>query len=177
MLDLTLSTIVYHGSDCIVSEPDLEKCNKYKDFGRGFYLTLDKKQAANFAELKRRRNGTENKYVNSYELQVNNDVKILTFEEADEKWFKFVCKNRSEKLSTNNDYDIIIGKIADDSTTTIINNFLSGSYGDVESKEAIKVATSLFLPNRLKDQICIKTNKGLEYMKFISAEEIIDGKK
>ena len=31
--------ILYHGSYCEVSKPDLTRCAKYKDFGQDFYLT------------------------------------------------------------------------------------------------------------------------------------------
>lgn len=37
--------VLYHGSYCIVENPDLSKCAIYKDFGRGFYLTTSKEQA------------------------------------------------------------------------------------------------------------------------------------
>jgi len=36
--------ILYHGSNVKVSSIDLSKCNKYKDFGQGFYMTSIKKQ-------------------------------------------------------------------------------------------------------------------------------------
>ena len=36
MLELKESLILYHGSYCEVSRPDLKKCAKCKDFGQGF---------------------------------------------------------------------------------------------------------------------------------------------
>ena len=36
MLELKESLILYHGSYCEVSRPDLRKCAKRKDFGQGF---------------------------------------------------------------------------------------------------------------------------------------------
>ncbi len=35
MLELKESLILYHGSYCEVSRPDLRKCAKRKDFGQG----------------------------------------------------------------------------------------------------------------------------------------------
>ena len=35
MLELKESLILYHGSYCEVSRPDLRKCAKLKDFGQG----------------------------------------------------------------------------------------------------------------------------------------------
>lgn len=33
--------ILYHGSYCVVENPDLNKCKPGKDFGLGFYVTTD----------------------------------------------------------------------------------------------------------------------------------------
>lgn len=46
---------LYHGSYCEVKHPELGKCRKYKDFGRGFYLTTDLDQATRFAKLSLRK--------------------------------------------------------------------------------------------------------------------------
>ena len=48
---LETGLILYHGSYCAVEEPDLDKCAKFKDFGRGFCLTSSKIQAENFAKI------------------------------------------------------------------------------------------------------------------------------
>ncbi|WP_278335696.1 DUF3990 domain-containing protein [Roseburia sp. 499] len=45
MLELVNGLILYHGSYCEVKDPQLEKCARRKDFGRGFYLTSSKEQA------------------------------------------------------------------------------------------------------------------------------------
>ena len=42
MLELKESLILYHGSYCEVSRPDLRKCAKMKDFGQGFYRISSK---------------------------------------------------------------------------------------------------------------------------------------
>ena len=43
--------VLYHGSYCVVENPDLDKCAMYKDFGQGFYLTTSKEQAKSFAKI------------------------------------------------------------------------------------------------------------------------------
>lgn len=48
MQELTNGLILYHGSYCEVRTPDINKCAKGKDFGKGFYLTTSKEQAASF---------------------------------------------------------------------------------------------------------------------------------
>ena len=42
MKNLENRMVLYHGSYCVVENPDLEKCAAFKDFGRGFYLTTSK---------------------------------------------------------------------------------------------------------------------------------------
>ena len=37
--------LLYHGSNTDIKEINLSMCRLYKDFGRGFYLTVMKKQA------------------------------------------------------------------------------------------------------------------------------------
>ena len=43
---------LYHGSNVIIDEINLEKCNLYKDFGRAFYLTEDVEQARSVARAR-----------------------------------------------------------------------------------------------------------------------------
>ena len=44
--------ILYHGSNVKIEVPNLLKSKPYKDFGQGFYLSADKKQAFRMAEQK-----------------------------------------------------------------------------------------------------------------------------
>lgn len=47
--------ILYHGSNIKVQKPRIINTNNGLDFGAGFYLTSDKKQAKRWAVLKTRR--------------------------------------------------------------------------------------------------------------------------
>lgn len=40
---------LYHGSNVSIANIDLARCNPYKDFGRAFYLTIEKNQAMDVA--------------------------------------------------------------------------------------------------------------------------------
>ena len=51
---------LYHGSACAFVRPDVSKGRPYKDFGKGFYMSVDREQAIGmmhkkFAELFARR--------------------------------------------------------------------------------------------------------------------------
>lgn len=48
MQELVDGLILYHGSYCEVTSPQLSKCAKRKDFGKGFYLTTSREQAVSF---------------------------------------------------------------------------------------------------------------------------------
>lgn len=37
--------ILYHGSNIMIQNIDLNKCRPYKDFGKGFYCTTIRNQA------------------------------------------------------------------------------------------------------------------------------------
>ena len=173
MREIDNDLILYHGSDCVVKEPDLNKCKYHKDFGRGFYLSFEEKQAKQFANLVMRRNGSKTKYISVFKLNKIDDLKIFIFDNADEEWFKFVCDNRRhDSKESNINADIIVGKIADDATTAVINDYLTDAFGPVGSKKAIKTAMGLLLPNRLNDQICFKTKKAINHLVHITFKDL-----
>ena len=57
--------------------------------------------------------------------------------------------------------EIIIGKIANDTTNPTITAWLSGLYGPVEQEQSANIAVELLLPNRLKDQYCFRTQQAV----------------
>ena len=44
--------ILYHGSNMEISEIDLSKSKPFKDFGRAFYLSANRRQAVEMAQYK-----------------------------------------------------------------------------------------------------------------------------
>ena len=69
-------------------------------------------------------------------------------------------------------YDIIVGKIADDATNFTILAYMAGTYGDVGSKEADKLCISRLLPEKLEGQYCFRTTEALSCLTFVESEEI-----
>lgn len=161
---------LFHGSDCIVNNPNLKMCKKGKDFGQGFYLTTDKEQAIKFAKIVARRNGKAKGYVNIYKLYPFKGITRFIFKTTDIAWLNCVVGNRDTRYSSLkkewDSYDMIIGKIADDDTAQVINAYMSGAYGEISSQEAIKFAIKMFKPDNLKDQMCLKTVKALSFIEF-----------
>lgn len=180
-------TTLYHGSYVPITSPDLGKCAPGKDFGRGFYLTTDRKQAEGFIRTslkKARRIGAvsaEQSYgfVSTFVVRQPEELATFEFSTADEAWLKYVARNRRSELSnvlsrgkeTLVDYaDIIIGKVANDATNAVITAYLSGLYGNVATDSAARIAVGLLLPERLTDQLCFKTDKALSHLAFQEAQ-------
>ena len=69
-------------------------------------------------------------------------------------------------------YDVIAGKIANDATNITILTYLIGAYGTVGSEEADRLCIGRLIPERLKDQFCFRTVKGLQCLLFEGSERV-----
>ena len=151
---------LYHGSNIIIKNPNLECSNRARDFGKGFYLTSSLEQAKSWANKKTLKLESGNPTVSIYEIDENDieELKIKKFNNASEEWFDYVIKNRKNEMD-NDDYDIVIGPIANDGTYEVINLY---SRGILTKEQAILQLKSY----KLKDQYTFKTNKSLNILKY-----------
>ena len=186
---MTLSDgmLLYHGSYTMVEEISLTMCSKGKDFGRGFYLTSSIEQAQSFIrtslkKAKRLGNAPDSQtfgYITVFRYQESEgDQSIYRFDEANREWLWFISQNRREKLAevltgvvdpNINKSDIIIGKIANDTTNPVITAYLNGLYGDILSEAATDFAIKQLMPEHLIDQYCFLTEKAIKCLKFQEA--------
>lgn len=114
---------VYHASNMRVEKPDVRHSRKDLDFGRGFYVTTIRRQAEKYASRFIRRG--EEAWMNIYDFKINPDRwRIKRFERYDEEWIDFVMQCRSGKMT--DDYDMIVGGIADDKVFETVDLFFSG---------------------------------------------------
>ena len=101
--------ILYHGSTIDIEKIDLAKSKPNKDFGKAFYLSLDKEQAMEMAQFKAEfEDGTP--VVNAYEFDEANlqQLHYKRFEDYTEEWAHFVYDHRIEPNGkTLHDYDIL----------------------------------------------------------------------
>ena len=123
---------LYHGSDVLVEKPDFHYCKPYKDFGRGFYLSADKKQAEELARQRALQTNTPQGVVTSFlfdkAAMSSEELSVLIFEDYSEDWAKFVLSNRDRKLPQPiHNYDIVYGPIADDSVTFQLRRYMRGT--------------------------------------------------
>ena len=183
--------LLFYGSYATVEEIDLEQCEEGKDFGKGFYLTSDVNQARTF--IKTSLNKAKNKgiipidqgygYISSFRYHAPSElVKIYEFTTADKEWLWFVSQNRRSKLAIklapliNKEIfqsEIIIGKIANDTTNPVIAAYLNGLYGDIESEKAINFAIDQLMPDHLKEQFCFLTENAISCLEFQEARKYV----
>lgn len=78
-------------------------------------------------------------------------------------WLDFVCLNRKGKCKE--EYDIVIGPVADDGVYEVVRLYETGIFDIDETIKRLKV-------EELYNQVLFHTQKSLNYLKFIESEEI-----
>ena len=157
--------LVYHGTTSLFDTIDVSMGKPYKDFGKGFYVTRTYSHAANLAKrnkrLEQERFGHKcEAYIYTYEidLQMLKNFHVKDFVETDIEWMQFVLANRKSRERVHK-YDILIGPTADDDTSTVLNAYFGGFYGDVGSDGAISTAIRMIEADKLPPQIYFASNK------------------
>lgn len=145
---------IYHGTTEVIKNPDVKHSKKYLDFGKGFYLTTYESQAQKWALRKAMRKNTD-AIVNIYELdEIWDGLRVLSFEEENDKWLDFVCACRKgEEL--NQDYDIIIGNVADDDVFKTVDMYFRGLW----DKEKVLKELRYY---KINNQICIVNQETID---------------
>ena len=188
MKELTQGMILYHGSYCVVEEPDLSRCAKYKDFGQGFYLTSSKRQAKSFAKIattKAKNDGIVPQdslcgYISCFRVNDISDISCYYFPTADVDWLHCIVAHRRKRVFVDirkqvEYYYVIAGKIANDDTNTTINAYMSHVFGRMGTPAADKVCIGLLIPERLQDQFCFRSQNALSKLSFLHSESVALG--
>lgn len=160
--------ILYHGSKSGI-KGEIEPCSRAKcDFGKGFYLGDNPTQPQSLIAAK--------KYSKSkfYKIALNlQNLAVYRFD-IDMKWALFIAYNRqilklptkiTEQLSRINEFDVIIGVIADDSMTMVLQEFYSDALTDTALLEALQFV-------KLGEQYVLKTEKACKQAKILSESTI-----
>lgn len=120
--------ILYHGSTVDIEQVDLAKSKPNKDFGKAFYLSLDKEQAMEMAQFKAEIEDAA-PVINAYEFDESllQQLRFKRFEGYTEEWAHFVYDHRTEPSGeTLHDYDIVYGPIANDRIGAQITRYKQG---------------------------------------------------
>lgn len=184
--------LLYHGSYVPVKNIDLNMCAQGKDFGKGFYLTANLQQAINFISTslnKAKSLGDAPQeqnfgFVSCFRYHSkHSDVPYFEFAEADKEWLWYIALNRRKNLAKSlrlklqeerfyaiANSEIIVGKIANDTTNPVITTYLNGLYGDINADSSANIAISLLLPNRLKEQYCFLSERAIGCLEFVEVK-------
>jgi hypothetical protein len=159
---------LYHGSNQIITQPDLLKGRKLLDFGRGFYLSEEQKQAGNRAKLAilffQGGQPTINVFV--WDSENSADLNVLHFPSANIEWLDFVLANRNGKISENK-YDVVVGPTANDKTILTIDQYMAGTFDHLPNQKELVI--QLFQPEKLATQYLFVTEKSLKNLHFINS--------
>ena len=157
---------LYHGSLEIVEKPAILEPNHTMDYGKGFYTTTSKDQADKWVIRKitavNQPKGFTNIY--SFDETVLDTLKVLKFDSPDEDWLDFVMNNRTDKNFTH-DYDIVYGPVAND---RVYAAFAFYEEGMLDKQGLIRELRAY----KLADQLLFHTEKALNYLHFVKAEEV-----
>ena len=157
------SIVVYHGTNLTFEKVNLEKSKDKRDFGIGFYTTIIRTQAEEWAKRINLRYG-DGRYVLEFEFEKNKALKIKEFEEVTKEWLEMVKENRL-KGGLQHNYHVIIGPVADDNTMATIDLYVHG----LLNAEAAMVQLKYAKPN---NQVSLHTEKALKYLKFSRRYEL-----
>ncbi len=167
-----LKTILYHGTISKITSVDVNAGRSRKDFGKGFYMAVSKKQAIGIMHKKYReavRRNVRGQYghfqEHFYEVELNRQVldslNIKIFKYADIEWLDFIlmCRNRG---GVPHNYDMVVGATADDDTALCLKVYEEGAYGAKGSTQAKQI-----LLNNLEVE-----NLGIQY--YIGKQDVAD---
>ena len=151
---------LYHGSNTVVSNPQILVSDRRLDFGEGFYLTSSLEQAERWAQLTTERRGVGQPTLNVYTFDESalSTLKVLRFAKANKKWLDYVVANRENRLGVQK-WDLVIGPVANDRTMPVIRLFLAKVYTAAETLRRL-------LPQNLHDQYTFKTSTALEHLMY-----------
>jgi len=161
--------IVYHGSYAEIKQIDLSKCEPYRDFGQGFYVTKFRQHAESWAKRKSRfkHSGVVSEYEFYYSELVTRKCKVRQFETYNEEWLDFVVLNRNDKNPIPaHDYDIVEGPVADDKVQNRIVDFLNNEITKTDFLEELKW-------HEQTHQICFCTIASLQFLKQVDSSRLV----
>ena len=156
---------VYHGSDVEVREVDLVYSQMYKDFGPGFYVSTERKQAVHFAKYKADRpsSATHKAVVSVFDFDecslTDGSLRVKKFDSYSNDWVDFIHEYRNSRAL---DYDLIIGPIANDDVRTQFARYDMGEISKEDLLESLKY-------KRITYQYCFKTARAVSFLKRVDS--------
>jgi hypothetical protein len=148
---------VFHGSNVDFDRVSLAFAKEKRDFGKGFYTTTIREQAAEWAESVCRRYKTRTAYLYEFEFPLDG-LMVKSFENISQEWLDFIVENRI-KGGIQHIFDVITGPVANDRTMDTIGFFLAGIYSVEEALRRLEYMN----PN---NQVALHTEKAISNLKM-----------
>ena len=159
---------LYHGSHIEVKNPKILISSRVGDFGRGFYTTSSLEQARRWAQIRARQEELSYGIVTVFEVPDNifehPELKIKTFDTADDLWLDFVLENR-KNVDFDHEFDLVRGAVADDRVYVCLNMLEDG----LADRETVIKKLKTYV---LADQILFHTAKSLLFLEYIATETV-----
>ena len=159
---------IYHGSIEKVEKPEI-RISKHRtlDYGYGFYTTTSYSQSRDWVKRRMDNTNVQKGFVNIYNFDEKalKNLKCLIFDSQTEKWVDFVMSNRTQK-GFEHEYDIVYVPVAND---RVYASFALYEGGLIDKQTLISELKSY----KLIDQYLFHSEKSLEFIHFIDAEEIV----
>ncbi len=156
--------IVYHGTTDAFEQIDLTFSQDRRDFGKGFYTTLLREQAEQWAIRLQNRRHLSKGLLYEYRFAPNSSLSIKRFTALDESWLEFIKENRVKGGCTH-PFDVVIGPVADDNTMPTVLLYMNGVYTAQEAIERLRY-------QKINNQISFHTQKALRCLTLIRSTEI-----
>lgn len=157
--------LLYHGSFVEIKNPEIVTSEKGRDFGFAFYLTPIKEQAERMAKRKQRITKCNKAFVSVFEWDENiENLNYKNFENADMEWLDMIVKCRSN-INYVHGYDIVAGKIADDTVGETVLFVVEGVMRKEDAIERLKY-------QKINAQIAFCTEEALKHLKFVKSYEV-----
>jgi hypothetical protein len=155
--------ILYHGSNTAIQKPDLSFSRQRTDFGKGFYLTPLKTQAASWAKRFGRGHGTAVLSAYDFNDKLPYDVKILEFGDYNLEWLHFIVACRLGQ-PVDTEWDLVIGGVANDKVFNTLQLFFDKLIGPEEAIGRLRY-------DKPNIQYCFKKQSLIdEYLVFLNSE-------
>ena len=156
---------LHHGSSVEVKDPKIITSEIGRDFGFAFYLTPIKDQAERMAKRKQKLTRSDKAIVSVYEWNENKEsVLYKNFSKPDIEWLEMIIRCRSD-LNYKHGFDVVEGKIADDSVGETVLFVINGYIKKEDAVERLKF-------QKINSQIAFCSEKSLKDLKFVNSYEV-----
>ena len=157
--------LLYHGSNLVVEEPKIIVSERGRDFGFAFYVTPIQAQAERWAKRKQKLAKSKAALVSVFEWDEDKTaISYKRYANPDLEWLEMIIKCRSD-VRFQHGYDIVEGKIADDSVGETVLFVMDGIMKKEDALERLKF-------QKINSQFAFCSERALKHLVFLRAYEV-----